>query len=213
MSLRGAEEGGGVGGGEEEGGRTLVEEEEEEEEQGAEPAWPGCGLGGLHTSPEAAGVSDAPAQASDAPLSSTFEPAPPLSLVFRTNRRRRFVTRDEEGDEADEEVEVMEPGLAFWDVSAAGLLMDEGGAARLLLFPIELRSLPRPPSERGSEHGLRNGDLLSLSRQKTTAMDPPTTELPVPPPAPPAPKRSIPSFPDAPVVLLTPSRTSTETLD
>lgn len=124
-----------------------------------------------------------------------------------------MVTRDDEGEEAEEEVEVMDPGLAFWDGSAAVLLREEGVAARLLRLPMELRSLPRLPSDSGSEHGLRNGDLLSLSLQKTTAIEPPTTELPVPPPVPPVPNKSMPSFPDEPVVLLTPSRTSTETLD
>lgn len=107
----------------------------------------------------------------------------------------------------------MDPGLAFCDGSAAALLREEGGAARLLRLPMELRSLPRPPSDSGSEHGLRNGDLLSLSLQKTTAIEPPTTELPAPPPVPPVPNKSMPSFPEEPVVLLTPSRTSTETLD
>lgn len=143
-----------------------------------------------------------------------MEPAAPtFSLVFFTTRRRRLVTRDEEGEEAEEEVDVMEPGLAFWDGSVAELFMEGGGAARLLRLPMELRSLPRPPSDSGSEQGLRKGDLLSLSRQKTTAIEPPTTELPAPPPGPPDPNKSMPSFPEEPVVLLTPSRTSTETLD
>lgn len=106
----------------------------------------------------------------------------------------------------------MEPGLAFCDGSTA-MFIEEGGAARLLRLPMELRSFPRPPSDNGSEQGLRNGDLLSLSLQKTTAIEPPTTELPAPPLGPPVPNKSMPSFPEEPVVLLTPSRTSTETLD
>lgn len=107
----------------------------------------------------------------------------------------------------------MEPGLAFCEGSAAEVFIEEGGAARLLRLPMEPRSLPRPPSDSGSEQGLRNGDLLSLSLQKTTAMEPPTTELAAPPPGPPVPNKSMPSFPEEPVVLLTPSRTSTDTLD
>lgn len=139
--------------------------------------------------------------------------APPFSLVFLARRRRRFVTREDEGEEAEEEVEVIEPGLPFLDMFVAGLLIEDTGPARLLRLPIEPRSFPRPPSDSGSEHGLRKGDLLSLSLQKTTAIEPPTTEPPVPAPAPPDPNKSMPSFPEAPVVLLTPSRTSTDTLD
>lgn len=110
----------------------------------------------------------------------------------------------------------MELGFVFLDFSPAGLVKEDGGAARLHRFPILDRSLLRPLSDSGSEQGLRNGDLLSLSLQKTTAIDPPTTEPPTPPPVPPGPRRSMPSFPEpaeAPVVLLTPSRTNTETLD
>lgn len=142
--------------------------------------------------------------------------APPFSLVFFAMRRRCLVGRVEEGEEAEDEVDVMELGLAFLDFSPAVLAKDDGGAARLLRFPIAVTSLLRLPRDSGSEHGLRKGDLLSLSLQNTTAIEPPTTELPAPVPAPPGPSRSIPSFPDpteAPVVLLTPSRTSTDTLD
>lgn len=127
-----------------------------------------------------------------------------------------MVARDEEGEEAEEEVDVMELGLVFGGFSPAGLVRAEGGAARLLRFPILARSLVRLPSDSGSEQGLRNGDLLSLSLQNTTAIEPPTTEPPVPPTAPPGPNRSMPSFPgptEVPVVLLTPSRTSTDTFD
>lgn len=111
---------------------------------------------------------------------------------------------------------MIELGFVFLDFSSAGLAKEDGGAAMLLRLTILLRSLLRPPSDNGSEHGLRNGDLLSLSLQNTTAIEPPTTEPPLPPPAPPGPKRSMPSFPEpteVPVVLLTPSRTNTDTLD
>lgn len=127
-----------------------------------------------------------------------------------------MVARDDEEEEAEEEVDVMELGFVFLDFSPAGLVKDDGGAARLLRFPILVKSLLRLPSDSGSEQGLRNGDLLSLSLQKTTAIEPPTTEPPAPPPVPPDPRRSMPSFPEpteAPVVLVTPSRTSTDTLD
>lgn len=110
----------------------------------------------------------------------------------------------------------MELGLVFLDFNPVGAVKEDGGAARLLLFPMLDKSLPRLLRDSGSEHGFRNGDLLSLSLQKTTAMEPPTTDPPPPPPVPPDPSRSIPSFPEPtldPVVLLTPSRTSTETLD
>lgn len=126
------------------------------------------------------------------------------------------MARDDEGEDAEEEVDVMELGFVFLDFSPAGLVKDDGGAARLLRFPMLAKSLLRLPRDSGSEQGLRNGDLLSLSLQKTTAIEPPTTEPPVPPPVPPGPRRSMPSFPEpteAPVVLLTPSRTSTDTLD
>lgn len=140
-----------------------------------------------------------------------MDPAEPtLSRVFFTTRRRRLVTRDEEGEEAEDEVEVMEPGFCEGRGADAELF---GGAARLLRFPIEPRSFPRPPRDSGSEHGFRNGERLSLSRQKTTAIEPPTTEPPAPLPGPPVPSRSMPSFPEEPVVLLTPSRTRTDTLD
>lgn len=142
--------------------------------------------------------------------------APPFSLVFLAGRRRRLVARDDEGDEAEEEVDVMELGFVFLDFSPAGLVKEDGGAASLLRFSILAKSLLRLPSDSGSEQGLRNGDLLSLSLQKTTAIEPPTTEPPATPTAPPGPRRSMPSFPeptDAPVVLLTPSRTRTDTFD
>lgn len=212
-------------GGEEEGGSTLVEEEEEEEEeeeQGAGPAWPVCGLTDLLPSPTADCASkEGPLQLSDGafvwpPSSATDPEAPPFSLVFFARRRRRLVAIDDEGEEAEEEVDVMELGLVFLDFSPAGLVKDDGGGARLLRLPMAPRSLLRLPSDRGSEQGLRNGDLLSLSLQKTTAIEPPTTEPAAPPPVPPGPRRSMPNFPEpteAPVVLLTPSRTSTDTLD
>lgn len=127
-----------------------------------------------------------------------------------------MVANNEEGEDAEEEVDVMELAFVFLGFRTAELAKVEGGAARLLLFPILLRSLLRLPKDRGSEQGLRNGDLLSLSLQKTTAIEPPTTEPPVPPPVLPGPRRSMLNFPEPtedPVVLLTPSRTSTDTLD
>lgn len=212
-------------GGEEEGGSTLVDEEdeeEEEEEQGAGPAWPACGLADLLPSPAADCTSkEGPPQFSDVafvwlPSPATNPEAPPFSLVFLARRRRRLVAIDDEGEEAEEEVDVMELGLVFLDFRPAGLVKEDGGGARLLRLPIPAKSLLRLPRDRGSEQGLRNGDLLSLSLQKTTAMEPPTTEPAAPPPVPPGPRRSMPNFPEpteAPVVLLTPSRTSTDTLD
>lgn len=222
VSREGGTDGGGVCGGEEEGGRTLVEEEEEEEEQGAVTAGQMCGLTTLLPSPtEDLTSREAPPQLSDMTVvwlpSTTGNPeAPAFCLVFLARRRRRLVAKDEEGEEAEEEVDVMELGFVFLDFKAAGLFKEDGGPARLLRFPILDRSLPRPVRDNGSEQGLRNGDLLSLSLQKTTAIEPPTTEPPGPPPVPPDPRRSMPSFPEpteAPVVLLTPSRTSTDTLD
>lgn len=150
-------------------------------------------------------------------LSPAVNPAAPtFSLVFLAKRRRRLVARDDEGEEAEEEVDVIELGFVFLDFSPAGLVKEDGGAARLLRFPILDKSLLRLLSDRGSEQGLRNGDRLSLSLQKTTAIEPPTTEPPALPPVLPDPSRSMPSFPEpteAPVVLLTPSRTNTDTLD
>lgn len=224
MSRKGAIEGGGVWGGEEEGGSTLVEEDEEEEEEqeGAGPAWLLCGLTVLLPSAMADWTSkEAPPQPSDVTFawlpSPTFKPeGPPFSLVFLARRRRRLLARDDEGEEAEDEVDVMELGFVFLDFIPAGLVKVDGGAARLLRFPTLAKSLLRLPSDSGSEQGFRNGDLLSLSLQKTTAIEPPTTEPPPPGPVPPDPNRSMPSFPEpteVPVVLLTPSRTSTDTLD
>lgn len=164
---------------------------------------------------------EAPPQPSDVafvllPSPSVNPPARLLSLVFLAGRRRRLLAKDDEGEEVAEEVDVMELGLVFLDFSPVGLVKEAGGGATLLRFSILAKSLVRLPKDSGSEQGLRNGDLLSLSLQKTTAIDPPTTEPPAPPLAPPAPKRSMPSFPlptDAPVVLLTPSRTRTDTFD
>lgn len=210
-------------GGEEEGGSTLVEEvEEEEEEQAGGPAGPGWGLTDLLPSPGADWPSsEAPPHPSEEAFDWLLSPAarpvaPPFSLVFFPRRRRRLVAREDDGEEAEEEVEVMELGLVFLFLSPAGLVKDDGGGgARAALFP-NASSLPRPLRDSGSEHGLRNGERLSLSLQNTTAIEPPTTELAEPPLAPPAPSRSMGSFPEPtapPVVLLTPSRTSTDTLD
>lgn len=134
--------------------------------------------------------------------------APPFLPVFLARRRRRLVARDEEGEDAEEEVDVMELGFVFLAFSPADPAKEDGGggAARPLRFP----------NDSGSEHGFRNGERLSLSLQKTTAMEPPTTGPPAAPPAPPGPRRSMLSFPEptlVPVVLLTPSRTRTDTLD
>lgn len=215
-------------GGEEDGGRTLVEEEddEEEDEEGVGPAGPECGLEGFVPTPDWMSEEGPPQpppselQLAMAPSTSVKPAAKPFSpRVFLASRRLRLVARDDDGEDAEEEVEVVELGLAFLDFSVAtvGLASEEeGGAARELRLPTFPRSLLRPLSNRGSEQGLRNGDLLSLSLLKTTAMEPPTTGIPEPPTDPPAPRSSMPSFPEPtgpPVVLLTPSRTSTDTLD
>lgn len=113
------------------------------------------------------------------------------------------------GEDADDDVEVVELGLTFFDLNPAGFV--EGMDERVFrCLPVLFKSLTLPGRESGSEQGFRNGDRLSLSRRKTTAIDPPTTDGPV---VPLDPSRSIPSLPEFPVVLLTPSRTSTETLD
>lgn len=135
--------------------------------------------------------------------------APALTLDFLAGRRPRLVVRINEGEEAEEEVDVMELGLVFLDLSPpAGLDREGRGAASRLLFSKPAKSLLRAAEDSGSEQGFRNGDLLSLSLQKTTAIESPTTEAPE---APADPRRSMPGLP--PVVLLTPSRTRTDTLD
>lgn len=113
------------------------------------------------------------------------------------------------GEDADDDVEVVELGLAFFDLSPVGFVEDIDERVFRCL-PVLFKSLTLPVNESGSEQGFRNGDRLSLSRRKTTAIDPPTTEGPV---VPLGPRRSIPSLAEFPVVLLTPSLTSTETLD
>lgn len=128
--------------------------------------------------------------------SSVDPETPALTLVFLAGRRHRLAVSTKEEEEAEEEVDVMELGLVFLDLSPpAGLANDGRGAASLA-------------EASGSEQGFRNGDLLSLSLQKTTAMESPTTEDPG---GPAEPRRSRPGLP--PVVLLTPSRTRTDTLD
>lgn len=142
--------------------------------------------------------------------------ASPFSLFVLVARWRFLFPRDSEEEEAKEEVDVTEAGFVFLVFKLAGLVKGGGGAGSLCCFFMAGRSLVRPPSDSGFKQGLRKGDLLSLSLQKTTAIEPPTTELPDPPVVPPDPKRSMLIFPepsDAPVVLLTPSRNRTETLD
>lgn len=211
-------------GGEEDGGRTLVEKDDEEDEEGVGPAGPECGLEGLAPTPDWMSEEDPPQpppselQLAIAPSTSVKTLAKPFSpRIFFASLLLRLVARDSEGEDAEEDV--VELGLAFLDFSAAtvGLASkEEGGTARERRFPTFPKSLLRPLSNRGSEQGLRNGDLLSLSLLKTTAMEPPTTGTPEPPTGPPTPRSSMPSFPEPtepPVVLLTPSRTSTDTLD
>lgn len=164
---------------------------------------------------------EAPPQPSDVDFVWLPSPAAKTAVAiflpfFLAKRRRRLVAKDDEGEDAEEEVDVMELGFVLLDFSSAGLVKDDGGPARLLRLLKPARSLLRPPNESGSEQGFRKGDLLSLSLQKTTAIEPPTTEPPAPPPVLPGPSRSMLSFPEpteAPVVLLTPSRTRTDTLD
>ena len=139
--------------------------------------------------------------------------ARPFSRGFFPGLRLRLAAEDDVGEDADDDVEVVELGLAFLDLSPAGLA-EESGARVLRCLLVLLRSLALPGKDSGSEQGFRNGDRLSLSRRNTTAIDPPTTEGPAAPPTtPPGPRRSIPSLLEFPVVLLTPSRTSTDTLD
>lgn len=133
----------------------------------------------------------------------------PFSLGFFPGLLLRFPANDVVGEEADEDVDVAELGLAFFDFSPPELV-EEGGRSMLRCFPVLLKSLLLPGRARVSEQGLRKGDRLSLSRRNTTAIDPPTTDGPE---APLGPRRSIPNFPEFPVVLLTPSRTKTDTLD
>lgn len=135
--------------------------------------------------------------------------ARPFSRGFFPGLRLRFAAEDDVGEEADDDVEVVELGLAFFDLSPVVLVEDRDERVFRCL-PVLFKSLTLTGRESGSEQGFRNGDRLSLSRRKTTAIDPPTTEGPV---VPPGPMRSIPILPLFPVVLLTPSRTSTETLD
>lgn len=208
-------------GGEDKGGSALTEEDEAEEEQGAGPAWLVWGLTDFRPSPATDWTSkEAPLQVSVLVFvwlaSAATDPVASLfSLFFLPVRRRPLLTEEDEGEEAKEDVDVMELCFVFLGFNLAGLLSKEGVASRFR-FSMLARSLLRLPSDRGSEQGLRNGDLLSLSLQKTTAIEPPTTELPDPPLVPPGPRRSMPIFPeptDGPVVLLTPSLTKTDTFD
>lgn len=216
MSCKGATADGGVWGGDEEGGSTLTEEDEVEEEQGVGPAWPVWGLAGFRPSAAADWTSkEGPLQISVMGFNGSTSPAvaSPFSLFFL--RRRPLFVREDEGEEAKEDVDVMELGLVFLGFNLAGLVNEDCAASRFR-FSTLTKSLLLLLSGRGSEQGLRNGDLLSLSLQKTTAIEPPTTELPDPTLGPPGPSRSMPILAeptDGPVVLLTPSRTKTDTLD
>lgn len=219
MSCKGATEDGGVWGGEEEGGSTLMDEDEAEEEQGVGPAWLVWGLTDFCPSPAVDWTSEeGPLQISVVVFigltSTTVDPVASLFSLFFLRRRPLFVKEDE-GEEAKEDVDVMELCFVFLGFILAGLGNEDCGAS-LFRFSMLAKSLLQLLSDRGSEQGLRNGDLLSLSLQKTTAIEPPTTELPDPTLVPPGPRRSMPIFPeltDGPVVLLTPSRTKTDTLD
>lgn len=203
---------GGVCGGEEEGGRALVEEEEEEDDdEGVGAGSKAGGLEGLGCDPPGAFTSPPPAKA-----------APLLSRSFLPGRRRRLATEEEQGEEVEEEV--LEVGVTVLAFRRVGLATLDGAKTFLCCccwLPALLRSLPPPAplrdgSDSGSEHGFRNGERLSLSRRNTTAMEDEPLPLTT---APLGPRRSTPSFPAVPgalvvpVVLLTPSRTRTDTLD
>lgn len=209
MSRDGGKESGGVWGGEEDGGRTLVEEVEEEEEddddEGVGPSGVEGGLEGLGPatirgwrSGEASVQVEFPVPV----LPSGLSTGAPFSRGFFPGLRRRLVAEDDVGEDADDDVEVVELGLTFLDFVLAPKRAFRG-------LPVLFNSLARPDRGSSSEQGLRNGDRLSLSRRNTTAIDPPTDG----PAGPTGPSRSRPSLPEFPVVLLTPSRTSTDTLD
>lgn len=203
---------GGVCGGEEEGGSALVEEEEDEDDdEGVGAGSKAGGLEGLGSDPPPAGTFTSPPPPGPAVL---------LSRTFLPRRRRRLATEDEQGEEVEEEV--LEVGVIFLALRVGLATLD--GAKTFLCccwLPALLGSFPAPAllrvgSDSGSEHGFRNGERLSLSRRKTTAME----DEPLPPTTVPlGPRRSTPNFPAAPgapavpVVLLTPSRTRTDTLD
>lgn len=210
-------------GGEEDGGRILADEEleDDEEDEGVGPGRAEGGLDGLDPTPTNGCISvDTPAQPPPtvlqlllAPLESLPSTVSSFSLSFFPGLLLRFATNEEVGEEADEDVDVAELGLAFFDFSPLEFV-DDGGPRMLRCFPVLLGSLPLPGRASVSEQGLRNGDRLSLSRRNTTAIDPPTTEGPEAPlTTPEGPRRSRPNFPEFPVVLLTPSRTKTDTLD
>lgn len=223
VSRDGGKDNGDVCGGEEDGGSTLADEEveDDEEDDGVGPGRAEGGLDGLDPTPTNGCISDdTPTQPSPtvlqlllaflASLSSTVSP---FSLGFLPGLLLRFAASDDVGEEADEDVDVAELGLAFFDFSPPGLV-EEGGPRMLRCFPVLLKSLLLPGRAKVSEQGLRKGDRLSLSRRNTTAIDPPTTDGPEAPLTTPlGPRRSMPNFPGFPVVLLTPSRTRTDTLD
>lgn len=195
-----------------------MEEHEAEEEQGTGPAWLNWGLTEICPSPAADWTSnDPPLQMSVLFFiwltSPAVDPVASLfSLIFLPPQWRPLFAKEDKEEEAKEDVDVMELCFVFLGFNLTGLAREDG-AASLFLFSMLAKSLLRLLSDIGSEHGLRNGDLLSLSRQKTTAIEPPTTELPDPPLEPPGPRSIFPEPTEGPVVLLTPSRTKTETFD
>lgn len=179
--------------------------EEEEDEDDEEGVGAGSNVGGL----DGFG-SEIPGGAFTSPPVALF------SRSFFPGRRRRLATEEEQGEEVEEDV--LEVGVAFFALRRVGLVTLAGARTFLCFCWLALPgSLPRDCRDSGSEHGFRNGERLSLSRRNTTAIEPPTTEE-EPPTAPPGPMWSTPSFPAAPgaavpVVLLTPSRTRTDTFD
>lgn len=218
MSLEGGRDNGGVWGGEDDGGSILVdevEEDDDDDDEGVGPESAGGGLDGLRPTPLRGCIStDGPVQPDPkilllAPFPSGTSTAIPFSRSFFPGLRRLLANEDEVGEEADEEVDVVELGLTFFAFSPVELL-EVSDPRELRCLPVLLGSLFLFARDSGSEQGLRKGDRLSLSRRNTTAIDPPTTEGPV---GPPGPRRSSPNLLEFPVVLLTPSRTNTDTLD
>lgn len=211
-------------GGEEDGGSKLADEEaeDEEEDDGVGPGRAEGGLDGLDPAPTSGCISpDTPIHSPTTVLQLLLEflaslpsTVSPFSLGFFPGLLLRFAAKDDVGEEADEDVDVAELGLFFFDLSPPWLVKEEG-LRMLRCFPVLFGSLTLPGRGRVSEQGLRKGDRLSLSLRNTTAIDPPTTDDPEGPPTTPplGPRRSMPNFPEFPVVLLTPSRTRTDTLD
>lgn len=222
VSLKMRELRGGVQGGDEGGGAQVEDDEVDDEDDGIRAGGSGGGLEGLEllevldgmSSPDKTQLPPSTEEAAVAP-STTFKT---LRFCFLPNLLLPLVNKREEGEEAaEEEVEVVELGLTFFDLRTDACEGEADKCIRALVFWALPKSLFLAESETGSELGLRKGDRLSLSLRKTTAIDPPTS---VPLLAPPWPGRSIvlattPNLLELipPVVLLTPSRTSTDTLD